>query len=216
MIKKLLIVGMVSVAMVGIPLTHLFAENLRILDISTAVTLSNTQVPRTVIGDFTKPNKLSLVNKQLLPAVGKPTRFIIPKLNINTDVEHIGLTPGGAVGVPQSARTVSWFSVGPRPGQAGSAVISGHSGIWKNGSHSIFDALPSLRIGDKIFITDDKGVQRTFKVVDTKIYGKDQVVPEIFATSTTSNVNIITCHGQWLPNQKTYSQRFVVFTQLVA
>jgi len=213
MIKKTLIVGIVSVATVAIPISHLFAQNSRIIDLVTAMVLTNTDVQQNTIDDFTKPNKLLIAKKQTFEPVGEPVQLTIPKLNINTNVEHIGLTKDGAVGVPESAHTVSWFSAGPRPGSPGNAIISGHSGIWRNGAHSIFDNLPSLKIGDIIFITDDKGVERTFKVVNTKIYGKDDVVPEIFASSNTAHVNIITCYGTWLPSQKTYSQRYVVFTQ---
>jgi len=147
---------------------------------------------------------------------GEPVSLSIPKINVSAKVLHIGLTPEGAVGVPESAFDVSWFNLGAKPGQAGNALISGHTGIWKDGTHSIFDQLHTLQPGDKIYIKDDIGKTLTFTVQSTKVYNKDDVVPELFIPSNTANLNIITCHGTWLPSQKTYSQRFVLFTKLTA
>ena len=147
---------------------------------------------------------------------GKPMSISIPKINVLADVLHIGLAVDGAVGVPDDAFDVSWFDMGARPGQKGSSLISGHTGIWKDGTHSIFDYLHTLQTGDEIYIKDDMGKTMTFTVQSTKIYGKDDIVPELFASADTANLNIITCHGTWLPAQKTYSQRFVVFAKLSA
>ncbi|HLD70337.1 MAG TPA: class F sortase [Negativicutes bacterium] len=146
--------------------------------------------------------------------VGKPVRFSIPAISVNAKVEHIGLTADGAVGVTEGAKNVSWFSAGPRPGEQGSAVISGHTGIWRNGTSSVFDRLHTIRAGEKISVTDQQGTVRTFIVQETRVYGKDEVVPEIFNQSGKAYLNIITCHGQYLPSQQTYSQRFVVFAVL--
>jgi len=146
--------------------------------------------------------------------VGQPNRLLIPEIGVNAHVEHRGLTPQGAVDVPDVSYTVSWYDLGPKPGALGSAVIVGHYGIWKNGIHSVFDRLPELNIGNHIFVQDEYGTVRSFRVIAMKIYGKDQQVPEIFNRTDGVYLNIITCHGTWLPAQKTYSQRLVIFTQL--
>lgn len=145
--------------------------------------------------------------------IGKPVRFLIPEINIDARVEHIGLTPDGAVGAPEGAWEVSWFDAGPRPGQLGSAVISGHTGIWKDGSRSIFDRLRTVNPGTKLYVKDEYGATIPFVVKEMRIYGKDDIVPEIFNRSGKAYLNIITCHGTWLPGLKTYSQRLVVFAE---
>ncbi len=146
--------------------------------------------------------------------IGKPIRLTIPSINVNAFIESIGLTKEGAVGVPDGARNVSWFNSGPRPGQQGSAVISGHYGRWKNGIDSVFNLLPNLNIGEKIYVKDDKGNMRSFTVRSTKVYSKDETVPEIFNKTDNAYLNIITCHGTYLESQHTYSQRLVIFAQL--
>lgn len=147
-------------------------------------------------------------------AIGKPVYLTIPSINVSARILHIGLTSEGAVSVPEGAFDTSWFSAGSRPGQLGSAVISGHTGIWKDGTHSIFDNLHTLQLGAVIYVKDDAGITRSFIIKETRVYGKNEIVPEIFDPSDKAYLNIITCHGQWLESEHTYSQRFVVFAQL--
>ncbi len=173
--------------------------------------------PIGVLIDDVPAQESSLTPAPIVPdqaTIGKPVRLSIPAIGVNAAIEHIGLTGAGAVGVPDNAVDVSWFDAGPRPGQLGSAVIVGHYGIWKNGSHSVFDRLPDLKIGDHITVKDDQGTIRLFVVQESKVYSKDATVPEIFKKSDQAYLNIITCHGQYLPSQKTYSQRLVVFAKL--
>lgn len=145
--------------------------------------------------------------------VGKPVRLIIPYINVDANVEHLGLTDSGAVQAPDGAKDVSWFNLGPRPGEKGSAVISGHYGIWKNGTKSVFNLLPNLKPGDDIYVKDDNGATHSFTVKETRVYNKDETVPEIFNKDDNAYLNIITCHGTWLADEKTYSQRLVVFAE---
>jgi len=152
---------------------------------------------------------------QVSSSVGKPTQLLIPSININTNIEHIGLTADGAVGAPEGAREVSWFNAGFRPGEKGNALISGHYGRWKNGTDSVFNLLPTLQSGDLIYVKDDQGTTRSFKVKATRIYGKNDSVPELFEGADTAQLNLISCYGEWILSEQTYSKRFVVFAQML-
>lgn len=145
--------------------------------------------------------------------IGKPARFMIPRLNINAEVKSIGLTKDGAIGAPEGAYEVSWFNEGTRPGQKGNAIVSGHSGRWKNGSNSIFDLLYTLQSGEKINVKDEHGKVISFTVKGKRVYGKDENVPELFYKSDNAYLNIITCYGDWIEKEKTYSKRLIVFAQ---
>jgi len=158
-------------------------------------------------------NPIPILTPKVLSS-GKPARLMIPSINVNANIEHIGLNAQGAVGVPEGAFDVSWFNAGPLPGQQGSAIISGHSGRWKDGTHSIFDPLPTLKIGETIYVKDNKGQTLSFIVKETRVYGKNDIVPEIFNKSDKAYLNIITCHGNWLPKENTYDKRYVVFAEL--
>lgn len=44
-------------------------------------------------------------------------RLMISKLRINASIQHLGLTPDGAMDVPKGPAEVAWFNLGPRPGE---------------------------------------------------------------------------------------------------
>ena len=125
----------------------------------------------------------------------------------------MGLAPDGTMDVPQNPTDVSWFNLGPRPGQTGSAVIAGHYGIWKNGDVSVFHDLKTLQKGDKLSIKDDKGLIIYFIVSEIRKYDPQSDASEVFNSNDgKSHLNLITCEGIWDKISKTYSERLVVFT----
>lgn len=139
-------------------------------------------------------------------------RLKIPVIGVDSAVIPVGLTSDGAMGVPKGPAEVAWFNLGPRPGENGSAVIAGHYG-WENNIPAAFDNLHKLHKGDKISIGDENGVVTTFVVRETRIYGKDEIAPEVFSSSDgKAHLNLITCAGVWNKAEKTRSERLVVFT----
>jgi LPXTG-site transpeptidase (sortase) family protein len=148
-----------------------------------------------------------------LPAspIGRPMRLIIPKINVNSAVEYVGLAPGGAMDAPKSPDDVAWFNLGPHPGENGSAVIAGHYG-WKNGKPSAFDNLYKLRQGDKLFVEDDKGVIISFVVRESRRYDPNADASAVFGSNDEkSHLNLITCEGVWDKTSKSYPIRLVIF-----
>ena len=142
---------------------------------------------------------------------GLPVHIKIPKINVDSSIESVGLTPNGAMDVPKSQETVGWFELGTHPGENGSAVMAGHYGI-KNGIGSVFDKLYQLRPGDKIFVEDDKGALSTFVVSGNRRYDPTDNALAVFSSSDgKSHLNLITCEGNWNMDTETYSKRLVVF-----
>lgn len=144
---------------------------------------------------------------------GIPIRLTIPKINVNAVVESVGITQNGAIGVPKGPATTAWFNLGPRPGDNGSAVITGHYGYWKIGVGSVFDNLNKLVKGDKIYVEDENGTKFTFVVRESAIYdpqAKASLV--LYSDDGKAHLNLVTCGGTWIPAQKTFSNRLVIFT----
>jgi LPXTG-site transpeptidase (sortase) family protein len=142
---------------------------------------------------------------------GLPIRLLIPKINVDAAVEHLGLAPDGTMAVPSGPKDAAWFDLGPRPGENGSAVIAGHEG-WKNGIPAAFGRLYLLRKGDKIYVKDAKGATAIFVVRDERTYDQNGDASGVFGSSDgKSHLNLITCEGAWDALQKSYSNRLVVF-----
>ncbi len=153
---------------------------------------------------------------QVQVSFGVPKRLKIPKIKVDAAVDSVGLTRQGAVGVPKGPSTVAWFNLGPRPGENGSAVLTGHFGPWVNGKRSVFDNLYKLRKGDKLSIIDDKGATITFVVREIRSYTQNAQATEVFNVSDgKAHLNLITCAGVWNKRTKLYSKRLVVFTDLL-
>jgi LPXTG-site transpeptidase (sortase) family protein len=143
---------------------------------------------------------------------GLPIRLTIPKIHVDTTFVSVGLTPTGAMDIPKGPNDVGWFNLGPRPGEIGSAVVAGHFG-WKNNIPAVFDDLHTLKRGDKIYVQDDKGAKTTFVVTEVGIYDQNGDAANVFGSNDgKAHLNLITCQGVWNVGQKSYSQRFVVFT----
>lgn len=146
---------------------------------------------------------------------GRPIRLKIPSLNVDASIEYVGLTPEGAMDVPEGPANVAWFNLGPRPGETGSAVVAGHEG-WKNGIPAVFDNLNKLRKGDKIYVEDEKGTTTIFVVREYRTYGENYNASDVFySDGGTSRLNLVTCEGVWNKSRKSYSNRYVVFTDRV-
>lgn len=144
--------------------------------------------------------------------VGLPIHLKIPKINVDVELESVGFTKEGAVAIPQGPTLPAWFSLGPRPGDVGNAIIVGHFG-WKNNIPAVFDDLHKLERGDKLSVLDEKGVVSTFVVTEIRTYEESDVASEVFiSTDGKVHLNLITCSGVWNKTQKSYSTRLVVFT----
>lgn len=145
------------------------------------------------------------------PAHGLPTRLEIPKIKVKAAIIQLGLTPAGMMEVPAGVHDTGWYKYGPRPGDSGNAVITGHFGTVK-GKRSVFTDLAQLQKGDRLIVTDDKGVATSFLVRETRTYDEGERPNEVFESSDSAHLNLITCAGTWDKVKQRYSKRLVVFT----
>lgn len=142
-----------------------------------------------------------------------PVRLMIPAINTNANVQHVGVTPEGEMEVPNNTVDVGWFKLGPLPGEKGSSVISGHVD-GENGEAGVFTNLYKLKVGNKLYTKDSKGVSTVFVVRESRIYDPGYA-EDVFSSSDSAHLNLVTCDGVWDGSKKSYSKRLVVFTDKV-
>ena len=168
------------------------------------------EIPLQVVHSTRKPQSPQPSPPPQKPVYGLPVRLIIPKIKVDANVLHLGLTKEGNMDVPPDHVNVSWYKYGPHPGETGSAVIAGHlEGVKEFG---VFINLGKLVAGDTISILDDKGVTTVFTVRETRLYSQNERPTEVFNDANGAHLNLITCTGTWSNAQQRYSKRLVVFT----
>lgn len=144
---------------------------------------------------------------------GLPVRLRIPAIEVDAYVGAVGVNSSGEMAVPANSHDVGWFEFGPRPGERGSSVITGHLDS-ESGEDGVFVDLNKLQMGDLLYIEDDRGVTVTFRVRESRIYDPGYA-DEVFDQSEGEHLNLITCDGAWDGDKKSFKKRLVVFTDKI-
>ena len=162
------------------------------------------------------PAKVAVANtRQQQAEAGLPVRLEIPKIHVDTALDHVGIAPNGELGVPEGPINAAWYDRGPRPGQVGNAVIDGHFD-WVNGKPAVFSNLHRLSVGDDVYVVDEKGATIRFMVSELKTYAQNQDDSDVFIPNDhASHLNLITCAGAWDKVSRSYSERLVVSADVV-
>jgi LPXTG-site transpeptidase (sortase) family protein len=148
------------------------------------------------------------------PKLDTPARLQIPAINVDAAIVPVGVTTKGTLDVPPNLLEVGWYKFGPKPGQAGSAVIDAHFD-GPNGEPGVFNRLDSLKVGQEIIVQNDKNIPTYFVIKKLTNYLFNDSVPEVYNTNDGTHLNLITCNGVWDENTKNYSQRLIVFADAI-
>jgi LPXTG-site transpeptidase (sortase) family protein len=155
------------------------------------------------------PPKAETFNRVAGPIT--PSRLRIPSIGVDAWVGAVGLRSDGSMDVPNNLWTSSWLATGPKPGQAGNAVIAAHRGV---GSPALFSHLENVRPGDRIYVSDAAGNEIAYEV--TGVVSLDLSTSsqrEVFAPATAQQLVLITCFGRYINSARTYDHRLVVVGQ---
>lgn len=144
---------------------------------------------------------------------GHPVRFYIPVLNIDANVQEVGITEKGNIATPRNFSSVGWYKYGILPGKNGTAVIDGHV---DNGLAfpAVFSNLKNIKIGDNIYVETKENEMLNFVVENIDVYDYDSSTKDIIKNSDIPHLVLITCTGNWIPNLRTHDKRLVVTTTL--
>lgn len=142
---------------------------------------------------------------------GAPARIMIPSIAVDAAVEKVALAADGSMDVPKRSRNAAWYSLGPRPGETGSATITGHVDSAYGGP-AVFTDLREVKPGDAISVQDDTGAVTRFTVRKTRRYDASADATDVFTSNDGgAHLNLITCVGAWDNRAKQYAERLVVF-----
>lgn len=144
-----------------------------------------------------------------------PVSISIPKINVNANVESVGMDEKKNMDTPKNADNVAWYNLGYKPGQKGNSVLAGHYDKV-DGSPAVFWDLTKLSQGDEIIVTDKDGNETKFAVTRIEKYPYDDFpLQEVFGDTSDAMLNLITCEGDWNSATGMYSHRNVVYSKLI-
>lgn len=100
-----------------------------------------------------------------LSAPAKPTRLVVPALDVRAPITPIEVSPSGVLDPPADVDVVGWWQRSMRPGATrGQTVLTGHT-VHDGGG--VMDRLGDLRPGQVVRVVTPRGamVYRTTRVV---------------------------------------------------
>jgi hypothetical protein len=146
-----------------------------------------------------------------------PVAVYIPHISVQAKIISLGLTSGGAVGVPPLTTPflTSWYDRGPTPGERGAAVIFGHVDAAAVGP-AVFYRLGDLRPGDLVYVTLKDRRTALFRVYSAALYQKAEFPDQaIYGYTTWPSLRLVTCGGEFDKATGHYLANTVVFAQYV-
>lgn len=145
-----------------------------------------------------------------------PRVLTIPKLTLRARVLPMSVNADGALQAPVNIFDSGWYGASAKPGTSGASLIDGHaSGATRQG---LFAYLDTLTIGDKLSIERGDGQTFNYEVVNAETVPLADIDMSTLLKpygATTEGLNLITCTGKWLPDQKTYDHRVTVYAKRV-
>jgi sortase family protein len=143
--------------------------------------------------------------------VGSPVSIAIPAVGVDARVVPVGLRADRAMEVP-AVDLVGWYELGPRPGEAGPAVVVGH--VDSRSGPAVFSRLGELRRGDRIVIGQQGGAARSFRVERVERHPKTALpVERIWDRARQPVLRLITCGGSFDRSTGHYRDNIVVYAR---
>ncbi|TYP80641.1 class F sortase [Blastococcus xanthinilyticus] len=149
------------------------------------------------------------------PGSPPPVRVELPGLGAGAPLDAVGVTDDGQMALPEDVGRVGWYRFGPRPGEAGNAVLAGHVDDAEQGAGALF-RLREIAPGDEVTVTDDAGITTRWRVVSRELLHKETLpVETLFARAGPPRLVLITCGGPFLPEYRSYRDNVVVVAEPV-
>lgn len=136
----------------------------------------------------------------------------IEAIGINIPLGQTSLDKQGHLAVPANPNAAAWYKLGPKIGELGTALITGHYDA-NGGRPGVFYNLKKLQTGDEIKVGRSDGSVAIFIVDKLVSYSQDDTFPWnlVYSTTGLSGLRIITCDGTYNPRTGKYSRNLVVY-----
>lgn len=148
-------------------------------------------------------------------APDEPKYINLPTISAEGFVEKAGVDQNNQIAAPKNVHVAAWFVKSAKPGQQGLSVIDGH--VTGRVNVGIFKNLQSLKPADKFSVTLGNGSVKNYQVVSVNNVPVAKSVDVLFSQepNINSQLNLITCAGQYNQAIKGYPDRTIVYAKLL-
>ena len=143
-----------------------------------------------------------------------PTSLEIPAIGVNTgELDDLGLTPSGAMDVPEGASTAGWFALSPVPGEVGPSVLAAH--VNYDGVPGVFARLHEMKVGDTAIVRRSDGTPVRFTAYRVERFSKSAFpTADVYGNTAGPELRLITCGGDFDRAAHSYRDNVVVFARM--
>lgn len=154
---------------------------------------------------------------QPLDEVARPARLHVPALDLRARIVPTGLDDRGGVAAPpySQADRVGWYQDGPRPGEAGVALVVGH--VDTDTRRAVFYALSTVTRGTEVRITGSDGRVTVFTVESTQVVqGEGFDADRAYGPREEgrAELRLLTCGGTYDREERSYTSNVVLSAYL--
>jgi hypothetical protein len=144
-----------------------------------------------------------------------PTRVSIGSIGVRADVVEVGQAADGSIAPPTQdpAEDVGWYTLGPTPGEPGTAVLVGH--VDTADRAAVFHRLHEIRPGKLIEVSRKDRRTATFKVDSIESFPKTAFpASRVLVHDQVPRLALVTCGGAWVGDDTGYADNVIVFAHL--
>jgi hypothetical protein len=179
-------------------------------------------VPPTAQAPTPTPGPPVVADASLRPATPAPAaprdpapRFLtVEGTTISIKIVDVGVSPDGAMEIPDAFNQAGWYRYGPAPGAAaGAAVIAAH--INTTSDRAPFSQLKSLAAGTLVTVERYGASALNYRVRSVGLMAKDRFDGgTLFRRDGPHLLRLVTCGGRWLDDRQDYSDNVIVTAEL--
>lgn len=146
----------------------------------------------------------------------QPVLIRYPEIEAELPVQPSGVSEDGQMEVPDDAAQAGWYKYGKAPAdEEGSTVITAHAGSAETPVGPLY-ALTEAEPGDEVAVTDESGTEHRYQVTEIQQLGKATLdFTPYFERAGEHHLVLITCGGQWIPEQNSYAENIIVVAEPV-
>ena len=145
------------------------------------------------------------------PAPAPAPRFLtVDGTTIDMPVVQVGVSPDGAMEIPEPFDEAGWYRFGPAPGAAaGTAVLAAH--VDTTSENAPFSQLKTVVPGTLVQVQREGAPALTYRVTGVELMAKDAFDgASIFRRDGPPQLKLVTCGGRWLDEQQDYGDNVIV------